>query len=101
MSRKPCQAEDWFTEDALYAMEGLCAQCRDAFEAEISIFDSGGAEQALRAIYRQSRSIRVMNAQSGKPYRQDNWDALHYIRTIRHLILMSENVTMGLKPHLG
>lgn len=96
-ARSPCLAEQWFVEDAIRDIQGLCPMCRTEFETRWLRLFGPTNEQALSNIYRQSRAIRVgavMDNRLGHAARTDNWSALGLLQTIDAMIRMSADVLM-------
>ena len=91
MSLAPSLAEQWFVDDNLLWLEGLCPECRAAFRGELRLFAATDRD-ALSEVFRQSRAIRVQAALAGRGYRRDDYESLHVHRTLRALISMASGV---------
>lgn len=95
---RPSLREEWFIEDALRDLAGLCPMCRRRAEDEIMVFGAS-VRDGLSEIFKASRSIRVSAAQTGRPYRDiGDWEAASVIRTIGTLISAAVRVN-GVPPY--
>lgn len=103
MSQRPSSlAEQWFIEDSLQSLEGLCPLCRAAFENELRFF-AENMREALSVLYLQTRAIRVQAVLSGRTnlaHTMDNWEALRVHRTLAAITGMAATVLFEQQPHL-
>lgn len=91
MSRRPCLAEEWFIDEGIASLGGLCPACRGAFRAELRFFSPNDRE-AFSNIYRMSRAIRVKAVLDGRlsnARKIDDWEALRVHRTLAGLTFMA------------
>lgn len=87
--RRPSLREQWFIEDALRDLNGLCPVCRGAAEKEILLFGPS-LNHALSEIYSASRRIRVRAGLDGRDCRHmTDWEAAIVMRSIAGLTAMS------------
>jgi hypothetical protein len=87
-TRKACLSEEWFMQDGLKTLDGLCLNCRAALLDELSVFDANPAT-ALSEVFRLSRAIRVkrvLMGQASSARGTDDWEALRVMRLIRSMI---------------
>ena len=87
---RPCLAEEWFVEDGLTAMNGLCPLCRASLLKELSVFDADPA-RALSDVYRLSRAISVKHIMAHRfeaARAMDDWEALRVMRGISFMITL-------------
>lgn len=98
----PCLDEQWFVEDGLALLAGLCPMCRRALAQELRLFGSDNAS-ALHQIYVQSRAIRVQaifRNNFAAAHGIGDWEALLVLRTVLEMILLATGVLFEQQPKL-
>lgn len=92
MTRAPSLAEQWFIEDTIEQMTGLCQSCRDDLGNWLRLFGRDD-RTALHEIYVQSRAIRVTQSRDC-----DNWEALRVMQFIGGCVDMASAGLRGVRP---
>lgn len=82
MNRAPSLAEQWFIEDTIEQMDGLCQKRLGDLRKWLKLFGRDD-RTALHEIYIQSRAIRVTQMRHC-----DNWEALRVLQFIGVCIAM-------------
>jgi hypothetical protein len=80
----PCLNEQWFIDDTINGMEGLCPLCVKDLEYWLRFFGPDN-RTALSEIYRQSRAIRigrVRDSMFDSARETGPWEAVHVMQFI-------------------